>query len=160
MRGSLSLKGRGSCTKIVARSAPLLFGERVRVRGYLSLKGRGSCTKIVARSAPLLFGERVRVRGSLFLKDRGIRTTIVARSAPSPLWGEGWGEGFPLPQEQRDPHKKERHGRPPLLFGERVGVRGTCDSGGGSLHLTFCTCLPAARERGTFMLFSDNPRYP
>jgi len=95
------------------------------VRGSLSLKGRGSCTKIVARSAPLLFGERVRVRGYLSLKGRGIRTTIVAQSAPSPLWGEGWGEGFPLPQEQRDPHKKERHGQPPLPFGERVGVRGS-----------------------------------
>ncbi|MGF6237061.1 hypothetical protein ABIE02_003226 [Leclercia sp. 1548] len=42
----------------------------------------------------------------------------------------------------RDPYKKMGtvgflscywHGRPPLLFGERVGVRGTCDSGGGSV---------------------------
>jgi len=63
------------------------------VRGSLSLKGRGIRTKIVARSAALLFGKRVGVRGSLSLKGRGICTKIVARSAPSPLWGEGWGEG-------------------------------------------------------------------
>jgi len=95
------------------------------VRGSLSLKGRGIRTKIVARSAALLFGKRVGVRGSFSLKGRGICTKIVARSAPSPLWRKGWGEGFPLPQEQRDPHKKERHGQPPLPFGERVGVRGS-----------------------------------
>ena len=29
--------------------------------------------------------------------------------------------------------QKNGPGRPPLLFGERVGVRGTCDSGGGSV---------------------------
>jgi len=48
----------------------------------------------LARSAPLLFGERVGVRGNMRppcgLREPHEK---MARSAPSPLWGEGWGEG-------------------------------------------------------------------
>ncbi len=48
----------------------------------------------LARSAPLLFGERVGARGNIRppcgLREPHEK---MARSAPSPLWGEGWGEG-------------------------------------------------------------------
>jgi hypothetical protein len=53
VRGSLSLKGRGIRTKIVARSAALLFGKRVGVRGSFSLKGRRILTKKSGTVSPL-----------------------------------------------------------------------------------------------------------
>jgi len=49
----------------------------------------------------------------------------LARSAPSPLWGEGWGERKHATSLWAEGSlQKYWHGRLPLLFGERVGVRG------------------------------------
>jgi len=48
----------------------------------------------------------------------------LARSAPSPLWGEGWGEGNMRPPCGLRIPTTNWHGRLPLLFWERVGVRG------------------------------------
>ncbi|PHH03186.1 Uncharacterised protein [Leclercia adecarboxylata] len=79
----------------LARSAPLLFGERVGVRGNMRPPcGLREPHEKLARSAPLLFGERVGVRGNM-RPPCGLREPHekMARSAPSPLWGEGWGEG-------------------------------------------------------------------
>jgi len=95
---------------------------------------------------PLLFGERAGVRGNM-RPPCGLRdpNNKLARSAPSPLLGEGWGEREHATSLWAEGAlQKYWRGRLPLLFGERAGVRGTCDSGGGSVHLTFCTSLSAA----------------
>jgi len=75
---------------------------------------------------PLLFWERVGVRGNM-RPPCGLREPYnkLARSAPSPLWGEGWGEGEHAASLWAEGSlQKYWHGRLPLLFGERAGVRG------------------------------------
>ncbi len=75
---------------------------------------------------PLLFWERVGVRGNM-RPPCGLREPYNkwARSAPSPLWGEGWGEGEHAASLWAEGSlQKYWHGRLPLLFGERAGVRG------------------------------------
>jgi len=130
---------------------PLLFGERAGVRGNMRLRWRFRQKNgpgrlpllLLARSAPSpLWGKgwgegehatSLWAEGSLQKNGHGrLPPLLLARPAPSPLWGEGWGEGEHATQVAVPSKKWARSASspdistvgPPLLFGERVGVRG------------------------------------
>ncbi len=143
MRGTCG-SGGGSvhlrfCTSLPAASPVNVAPCPLWGKGW----AEGSPIKNGHSRLPLPFGERVGVRGTCGSGGGSVHlrfcTSLPAASpvnvAPSPLWGKGWAEGSPI---------KNGHGRLPLPLGERVGVRGTCGSGGGSVHLRFCTSLSAA----------------